>query len=544
MKQPSTGQFGLREIAGAFWRHRFLVVLMFGLTTLGALVGAWWLPDQYEARMRVLVKNTRADLVVTPEQDAGATPLNEVTETQLNSEAELLRSQDLLEQIVREQNLAAAKTPSAMERAMRQLEKNISITPLKKANLIEIKYVAESPRQAAAVLQRLGQLYLDKHLQAHRPAGTYEFFQVQAGAYETQLRGAEARLEAFRRQHNVVSLDQQKSIGLQRLSDTQGKLRDTEGSLNEAGQRITALNQQLGRAEQRIPTQQRTLPNQFTTERLTTLLVELRNRRAQLLNKFQPTDRLVTEIDEQIKLTSEELERARHTTALEQATDVNPLRQSLESGLTQTRVEQAGRRALRANLSAQEQLYRQQVAQLENATRTHEDLARQVQEAKENYLLYARKQEEARIADALDEKKISNVAIAEPARAPALPARPNRPLMVVTGVILGLLLSAGSVAGLEFMRDTTGTPGELERLTGYPVLATLPVQPTRYLSSGPAAVLTTGRVIAEVNKPRDTTEKEEEEERNNEALYNMRRRPERRRSNVRSAITITKNYEL
>ena len=119
--------------------------------------------------------------------------------------------------------------------------------------------------------------------------------------------------------------------------------------------------------------------------------------------------------------------------------------------------------------------------------------------------------------------------------------------MVVTGVILGLLLSAGSVAGLEFMRDTTGTPGELERLTGYPVLATLPVQPTRYLSSGPAAVLTTGRVIAEVNKPRDTTEKEEkdeEEERNNRALYNMRRRPDTRRSNVRSAITITKNYEL
>ena len=309
MKQKLKRQLGLRDLGHALWRHRLVAILLFVVTALGAAAAALWLPDQYEARMKFLVKNTRADLVITPDQDGEATNLNEITETQLNSEAELIKSQDILETIVKEQNLAL-DSPAEKDAAVRKLEKNLTIAPLKKANLIEVKYVADSPRQAAAVLQRLGQLYLDKHLQAHRPAGTYEFFQTQTQEYAQHLRDAEAKLEAFRRAHDVVSLEQQKSIGLQRLSDTQSKLRDTDGMLNEGAKRIGEFNQQLSRVQSRIPTQQRTLPNQFTTERLTTLLVELRNRRAQLLSKFQPTDRLVTEVDEQIKITGEELERA------------------------------------------------------------------------------------------------------------------------------------------------------------------------------------------------------------------------------------------
>ena len=42
--------------------------------------------------------------------------------------------------------------------------------------------------------------------------------------------------------------------------------------------------------------------------------------------------------------------------------------------------------------------------------------------AEDNYLLYLRKREEARISDALDGKKIVNVTIAEAATVPVLPS--------------------------------------------------------------------------------------------------------------------------
>ena len=50
-----------------------------------------------------------------------------------------------------------------------------------------------------------------------------------------------------------------------------------------------------------------------------------------------------------------------------------------------------------------------------------DDLVRDVKTAEDNYLLYLRKREEARISDALDSKRIVNVSIAEAATVPALP---------------------------------------------------------------------------------------------------------------------------
>jgi hypothetical protein len=47
-------------------------------------------------------------------------------------------------------------------------------------------------------------------------------------------------------------------------------------------------------------------------------------------------------------------------------------------------------------------------------------------------------------------------------------------LNLALGIVLGLLLSAGSVFVVELMRDTVTTPRELEALTGQRVLASMP----------------------------------------------------------------------
>jgi uncharacterized protein involved in exopolysaccharide biosynthesis len=206
------------------------------------------------------------------------------------------------------------------------------------------------------------------------------------------------------------------------------------------------------------------------------MLVELRNRRIQLLAKFQPTDRLVREVDEQILETTEALKKATQSTALEQATDLNPLRQLLESDLTKAKVDQQGRIALRANLTAQVRQYQDQLTGLEKATTRHNDLTRQVKQAEDKYQLYARKEEESRINDALDKQKISNVSLAEAPIVPRSPNKSNRLMALIMGLALGLAISFGSAFASEMLRETFSTPQELERFTGYPVLATMPLQ--------------------------------------------------------------------
>jgi uncharacterized protein involved in exopolysaccharide biosynthesis len=255
-----------------------------------------------------------------------------------------------------------------------------------------------------------------------------------------------------------------------------------EAAVNEATQRIKRVEQQLASMPTRVVTQSKSLPNQYSAERLNTMLVELQTRRTQLLTKFRPDDRLVQEVDEQIQITRDALDKAEHKTAVEQQTDLNPLRQTLETELARARLDQSAAVARRATLAGQLQQYQASLDQLEGNTTKHNDLQREMKEAEDNYELYAKKREESRIADELDRQKITNVSIAEVPVAAQVPTSPNRPLNLILGVALAAFLCIGSVISAELLDDRVHSAGQLEAMTGGLVLATVPQNARKMLS--------------------------------------------------------------
>ncbi|HEV7397685.1 MAG TPA: GumC family protein [Pyrinomonadaceae bacterium] len=487
-------RFSMRDVASVWFRHKLLIIVTFLMIAAGTAVVTMLIPNEYESRMKILVKGLRTEVPITPERTGGAIANvsdNSVTEAQINSEIELLTSKDLLNQVAKEAGLdrhgpslmerwglkAPAKTPGMqVELAAEKLGKDLVVTPVKKANIVEVSYSSSSPQVAAVVLQKLQELYLDKHLKLHRLPGTYEFFKQQAEQYEQQLRGAEAHLSDFQRSMNVVSLTQQKDLTVQKMTESRSKLLETESFLHEVNDRIEQLQEQMRTLPARIVTQSRALPNQYSAERLNTMLVELRNRRTQLLTKFRSDDRLVREVDKQIETTKAALDRASGQTATEQATDLNPLRQSLESELAKARIDRAGALARHSSLSGQVQDYDNQLSRLESITGQYQDLTRRVKESEENYQLYEKKREESRIADELDQSKITNVSLAEAPVESHLPTKPNRPLNLFLGIVLGVLISVAAAIAAEFTRGNVETPQELELLSGSQVLATIPKQ--------------------------------------------------------------------
>src|SRR6266849_5028960 len=489
MKGELTTGFGsnpisLREGAGAMFRRKALVRLTFLTVVLCSAVVTLLLPNNYESRMKILVKNQRVDVAITPEATAGAPPIeSEVSESQINSEIELLTSRDLLTQVVTESGLAKFETswlgppaPEAVrvETATTRLSKDLAIGAVKKANIISISYSAGSPELAASVLRKLSDLYFEKHLKLHHPTGASDFFKDKADEYEAQLKQAENRLTDFQQSNNLVVLSQQKDLTLQKTAEAKAKLLESEAAYNEATNHIKRVEQQLAATSRRVTTQSRTLPNQYSAERLNTMMVELQNRRTQLLTKFRPDDRSVREVDEQSLTTREALAKAEQKTAVEEATDLNPLRTSLETELSRAKLDQTGAQARRDTLTGQLQQYEGSLKKLEGDTTKHDDLQREVKEAADNYQLYAKKREEARIADELDRQKITNVSVAEAPVAAQLPSGPNRPMNLVLGVFLAGLLTLGGVFSAELLNDTVHTPRQLEAMTGAPVLATVP----------------------------------------------------------------------
>lgn len=477
--------FSARDLVVGMFRHKLLIFLTLVTTAASVALFAYIVPSTYESRMKILVRNARSEAPLSAGEDKGF-DRSEVSEEQITSEIELLKSRDLLDVVVRKQNLAEPLKPGMpvteadIERAVVKLEKDLSASPVKKANIIDVSYSSKNPETAAAVLKTLSEAYLDKHLKLHRPPGAYEFFKNQADQHEAELRDAENKLSEFQQSNNAVDIDKQKELLVTRLVDAQAKLKELDGSIDEGNKRISTLEAQLKGMERRITTQARVLPNQYSAERLNTMLIELRNRRVQLLTKFQPDDRAVKEVDEQIAQTTEALQRATDSTSVEQSTDVNPLRTAFEGDLSRARIDQAGRVALRKSISEQVATYEYEISKLENATAVHSDLSRQVKKTEDTYQLYAKKQEELRISEALDDQKISNVSVAEAPVVPRSPNNKNRTTAMLIALGLGLGLGFGAAFVSEVMRDTFHTARELEGFGGLPVLATIALDKKRF----------------------------------------------------------------
>src|SRR5271169_1438967 len=95
----------LRDIATPIFRRPKLVLFTFLVLVGGTLLGVLLTPKDYEAKMKILVKRERVDAAVTPGRDAVMSNPGGVTEEELNSEVELLKSRDLLEKVVVSCNL-------------------------------------------------------------------------------------------------------------------------------------------------------------------------------------------------------------------------------------------------------------------------------------------------------------------------------------------------------------------------------------------------------------------------------------------------------
>jgi len=466
----------LKDVAAIYRRRKWLIVSTFVLTIAAVTAGTLMLPKQYETRMKVLVKNDRADMIVSPDHNSTSDFHNDTSETQVNSEIELLTSNNLLKQVVVKCGLdrrQRAKDPAvAVEKAVEQLQSDLKVIAARKANIIVIGYIDTDPHRAVEVLSNLATLYLEEHLRVHGVPGTFEFFKGEADRYQKELHRAENKVAEYRRKENIVSLDEQKSVILQKAAESENAMMQASAAIDEYTQKIADARRQLSLAKPRVVTQSRTLSNQYSVERFQTMLAELQNRRTQLLVKFRPEDRLVQELNQEIIDTQAALEKAVKLTGQEEATDVNPVHQALQIDLSKQENQLAGAMSRWQALARQTAIYRKQMMQLANATAGFDDLLRTQKEAEDKYLLYAKKMEEARITESLDQQKIANVTIAESPMEPHKPAKPNVKLNIALGGLLALFLSLGLPFVAEYFREeTVEDPDELEQVTKLPVLA-------------------------------------------------------------------------
>ncbi len=486
----------LRDVLAPLFRHSRLVVVSFLGILLGAVLSGFLTPKQYQAEMKILVKRERVEPIVTTDRTTSAPARGDVSEEELNSEVELLKSRDLLEKVVIACNLqhsnrkslwasafptvralGSAQEPAndvGVPEAVRSLEKKLQVEPIKKTSLFRVTYESPDAQLAAQVLTSLANLYLEKHVAVHRPAGAYDFFQKEAERYQKELTASEARLADYTRSGGAVSAVLEKQMTLQKLTEFDATLKATQSGVAETENRIHELEAQLGYTLPRLTTQIHRADNSGLLNQLKSTLLTLEIKETELLNKFEPNYRLVQEVKKEIAQTRTAIAAAESEPVRDETTDRDPTHEWLRAERARSKTDLATLQARALATSRVVRAYLDKARLIDQQGSVQNSLIRAAKTAEENYLLYQRKEEEARISDALDRQRIVNVAIAEAATVPSLPTSPRWSWILLMGLLLASLVSIGLAFATDFMDPSFRTPDELQDYLKIPVLAATP----------------------------------------------------------------------
>jgi len=475
--------FTMRDMIAVGFRHKRLLTICFGGMLLGTLLTVALMPAEYKAETKVLVKRERVDPVVSAEQTVPVQVREEVSEEQLNSEVALMESEDVLRQTVVTCGLQHRRSISAwllgrneeqrIEKAVLRLRAGLKIEPLRKTDLISISYTSSDPRMAASVLSTLSNAYIQKHLEVHRPPGQVQFFEQETERYKQDLDQAENQLRAFAQEQGGVAPKVARDITLQKLNDFNASLQQTRADLAATQRRIQDLEKQAGSTPDRLTTQVRESDDATVLQQLKSALLTLELKRTELLTKYQPTYRLVQEVDKQIADTRDSITKEESKPLKEEVTDQNPTYAWIGTELAKAKADYSALQAREVATQAIVNTYQTNAQQLEEKDLVQQDLTRTAKTDEDNYLLYLRKREEARMADALDAQRILNVAVAEAPTVPSLPTD-DRWLYALMGTLLAATLSVGVVFTVEYLDPSLRTPSEVVSELNIPVLAAVP----------------------------------------------------------------------
>jgi uncharacterized protein involved in exopolysaccharide biosynthesis len=485
MNDQSLTPAQIRTVFYVIRKHKWKILTLFLSTVITVAVGSLLATPIYRASSRLLVKPGREDVYVSPTGGSPAIIDYSREGEKVNTEIAILTSPSLVVDLVNslgvnrlfdfpDRTLKALllrkgilKEPGKtemppIEAIYKSVQVSLEVSSAPKSNVIDVSFDWPDPVIAANVVNTLVDLFMLQHVKVHTNPQTYDLLKAQAEKWEKELRKSEKDLETFKRRHSITSLPQQKTMLLGKLSEMESQRRGTESEIHETAEMISILQSQLSKLDTKVQLEQRVDKQSTTLAALKAKLVDL-----------------------ELQGLKEEIARVKHMIAEEEKKEQvvvvsgkSPIRQSLEGDLLKASARLEALKAKEKNQELQVASYQEKLKTLDGLEKQIKELERQVAINEENYKLYLTKFEEARISESMDQQKIANISIIEPATPPLRPIKPKKRLNVLIGGFLGLFAGIGMAFLIEFINPVFRTREDVDQFLALPVLATLPKEKT------------------------------------------------------------------
>lgn len=455
----------LRAALHSVWHRRWLALAVaWGVCILGWLVVAM-IPNSYEARARIYVD---LDDVLSAQIGIAGDGKQEIMRVR-----QTLASSVNLEKVIRSTKLGEGLTErSQIDAAIAELSKDVSVKS-EEDNLFELTAKvgkgdlsdAQNAALARDVVQKLIDIFREENIAGNRSevAGTMVFLDQQLEDRKRELEAAETRRLAFEAEHPEL-------IGgtttlAAKIQQARTELRGVEGDMAAAQSALAAINGQIAGTP-------RTIVSSTADGGSRGALMQAQAQLAQLRGRG------LTDEHPDITATKKQIELLRRQVAEEGPNSMsgqpNPAYTSLVSirAERQANVEamQARRAALQSDIAA---LMGSQASEPEVAAEANR-ISRDYDVLKKKYDELLQDREEIRLRGQVENERSSfKFDLIDPPVVPRKPAAPNRPLLLLGVLLLGLGAGAGAAYALGQIRSTFSTANKLERVMDLPVIGTI-----------------------------------------------------------------------
>jgi polysaccharide biosynthesis protein PslE len=503
------GSFSLRAIVEALLRHKkkavFFVASVLAMATLILLFA----PRRYRSEARLFVQVGRESVRLDPTATTGNTIALQQSgrDAEIATVMEILRSRAIVEKTVdalkpevvlgevsldgdldAQQSTVAevVMAPvhyliglvksidpiSKREEAIILIERNLEVDAEHDSTLVSLTYDGETAPLAQSVLDKLVDIYRDEHVRLHQTKGSKPFFIEQRQELEQKLVAAENAYKAAKTRMAIASIDARRNTLENQLGTIELTRNSTIQSMAATESRIAALKDHTSAIPDVLKTSTTVMPNTGADQlrsQLYSLQVTLMNLESRYNNDHPLVQAAREQVDEAKRTLGEESDSRTQTTD-----SLNENHRQLSLELAQAESQLAGLKAQKSELDSQRESVQTNLLKLNDYEIELADLDREMQLAKQNYSASAIKFEQARIDEALDNQRITNIAVAQPATLAEKPVSPSKLIIAALSIVL---LGAGTpalVLAAEKVNPWVWREDQVEHLMGLPVLASVP----------------------------------------------------------------------
>ena len=449
--------FPLRNYLETVFRHKNKALLFFLATAAAAVIALAFASESYTSTAKLLIRRGRENVGLDPTTATGVTlPLYKEWTSELNSELEILSSRELAEEVVRslgpdaflsaseterggrlspirealspvrhwmkkvarrfrrDEEGVGAKMTGRLDKIVEQIQENLQIHVQERSDIISVSYTSANPQLAQQVVTLLIDRYFEKRIDVRRTPGAYQFFTEQREQLLNELHRTDEAIRSIKEKAGILSPEESRLALQDSLAAVQTQQLNNQSALAAASARVEMMRtmlQQQGSSERKAPG-------------------------GAILNPAE--------------------------------------REELQAALRLEETTQAALTAEGREISRQLVELRNQLAAVEALETPIRNLRREQMLLEEKYRQYSENQEQARINQALETEKISNVSIVQQATLPARPNPSRNFFKLLSALLAGLLGALAIVIGADWIDPTLHSAADICRHLHLPALMEIP----------------------------------------------------------------------